>query len=103
MQRNFAGWVTHHWTKWVILALSLGLIMVMGSLGAKLTSVQENDISSWLPGQRRVDQGDQQVAASSPILTRSPQSFSTSTTQASPRLTWPRPPLTPRRSSRSSR
>ncbi len=50
MQRNFAGWVTHHWTKWVILALSLGLIMVMGSLGSKLTSVQENDISSWLPG-----------------------------------------------------
>ena len=50
MQRNFAGWVTHHWTKWVILVLSLGLIMVMGSLGAKLTSVQENDISSWLPG-----------------------------------------------------
>lgn len=50
MQRNFAGWVTHHWTKWVILVLSLGLMMVMGSLGSKLTSVQENDISSWLPG-----------------------------------------------------
>ncbi len=50
MNRNIAGWVTHHWAKWVILVLSLGLIMVMGSLGAKLTSVQENDISSWLPG-----------------------------------------------------
>jgi RND superfamily putative drug exporter len=50
MNRSIAGWVTHHWTKWVILVLSLGLIMVMGSLGSKLTSVQENEVSSWLPG-----------------------------------------------------
>lgn len=50
MNRNIAGWVTHHWVKWVILVLFLGLIAVMGSLGSKLTSVQENDISSWLPG-----------------------------------------------------
>ncbi|GAA3511382.1 MMPL family transporter [Aeromicrobium panaciterrae] len=50
MNRSIAGWVTHHWTKWVILVLSLILMMGMGMLGSKLTSVQENDISSWLPG-----------------------------------------------------
>ena len=51
MNRNIAGWVTHHWTKWVILVLSLLFIGGVGfALGPKLTSVQENDISSWLPG-----------------------------------------------------
>ncbi|WP_332642977.1 MMPL family transporter [Aeromicrobium sp.] len=51
MNRNIAGWVTHHWTKWVILVLSLLFIGGVGfTLGPKLTSVQENDISSWLPG-----------------------------------------------------
>ena len=50
MNRSIAGWVTHHWTKWVILALSLLFIGGVGfTLGPKLTSIQENDISSWLP------------------------------------------------------
>ncbi|MEO6603984.1 MAG: MMPL family transporter, partial [Aeromicrobium sp.] len=51
MNRSIAGWVTHQWTKWVILAMSLLFIVGVGFiLGPKLTSVQENDISSWLPG-----------------------------------------------------
>ncbi|MET1061909.1 MAG: MMPL family transporter, partial [Aeromicrobium sp.] len=50
MNRSIAGWITHHWMKWVVLALSLVVLAVMGSFGAKLTSVQDNDIASWLPG-----------------------------------------------------
>ncbi|AXT84482.1 hypothetical protein C6I20_04240 [Aeromicrobium sp. A1-2] len=50
MNRSIAGWVTHHWAKWIVLVLSLVIILGAGSLGAKLTSVQENDIASWLPG-----------------------------------------------------
>ena len=50
MNRQIAGWITHHWTKWVVLLLSLILIGSMGSLAGKLTGVQENDIGSWLPG-----------------------------------------------------
>ncbi|AWB91711.1 MMPL family transporter [Aeromicrobium chenweiae] len=50
MHRSIAGWVTHHWVKWVVAVLGLVTIMAMGSLGAKLTSVQDNDIASWLPG-----------------------------------------------------
>lgn len=51
MNRSIAGWVTHHWAKWVVLAFSLLTIVVMGSLGSKLTSVQDNDIASWLPSE----------------------------------------------------
>lgn len=50
MNSSIAGWVTHRWAKWVVLVLSLVLLGTMGSLGAKLTSVQDNDIASWLPG-----------------------------------------------------
>ena len=50
MNRQIAGWVTHHWAKWVVLVLSLLVIGSMGFLGSKLTSVQNNEISSWLPG-----------------------------------------------------
>ena len=50
MNRNLAGWIVHRWVKWVVLALSVVLLGTMASLGAKLTSVQDNDIASWLPG-----------------------------------------------------
>lgn len=50
MNRSIAGWVTHHWAKWVVLVLSLAVIGFTASLGAKLADVQENDIASWLPG-----------------------------------------------------
>ncbi len=50
MNRQIAGWITHHWAKWVVLVVSLLLIGAMGSLAGKLTGVQENDIGAWLPG-----------------------------------------------------
>jgi RND superfamily putative drug exporter len=50
MNRQIAGWVTHHWAKWVTLVVALLIIGSMGGLAGKLTSVQDNDISSWLPG-----------------------------------------------------
>ena len=49
MNRQIAGWVTHHWVKWVVLVVSLLIIGSMGFLGSKLTSVQNNENSSWLP------------------------------------------------------
>jgi RND superfamily putative drug exporter len=50
MNRQIAGWVTHHWAKWVVLVLSLVVIGGVASFSSKLGSVQDNDISSWLPG-----------------------------------------------------
>ena len=50
MNRQIAGWVTHHWAKWVVLLVSLVVIGSMGFLGSKLMSVQNNEMSSWLPG-----------------------------------------------------
>ncbi|GAA2079434.1 MMPL family transporter [Aeromicrobium tamlense] len=49
MNRQVAGWITHRWVKWVVLALMLVILGGLGSFGAKLTSVQDNDIASWLP------------------------------------------------------
>ncbi len=50
MNRQIAGWVTHHWAKWVVLVVSLLVIGSMGFLGSKLMSVQNNEMASWLPG-----------------------------------------------------
>jgi len=50
MNRSIAGWIVHRWVKWVVLVVGVVLLMLMGSLGSKLTSVQDNDIASWLPG-----------------------------------------------------
>ncbi|WP_332664735.1 MMPL family transporter [Aeromicrobium sp.] len=50
MNRQIAGWIAHRWAKWVTLVVSLIIIIGMAVLGFKLTSVQENDIAAWLPG-----------------------------------------------------
>ncbi|KQX72619.1 MULTISPECIES: MMPL family transporter [Aeromicrobium] len=50
MSRNVATWVTHRWTTWIVLGVSLVFLMGMGALGGRLTSVVDNDIASWLPG-----------------------------------------------------
>ncbi|CAN5357691.1 MMPL family transporter [soil metagenome] len=51
MTRNIAGWISHHWTKWVILFVGIVLFAIFGLLlGGKLTDAQDNDIGSWLPG-----------------------------------------------------
>ena len=50
MNRQLAGWIAHRWVKWVVLVVGLLVLGGLGSFGAKLTSVQENDIAAWLPG-----------------------------------------------------
>ncbi|GAA3532987.1 putative membrane protein ActII-3 [Aeromicrobium flavum] len=49
MNRQVAGWITHRWVKWAVLALMLVIVAGLGSFGGKLASVQDNDIASWLP------------------------------------------------------
>ena len=51
MHRNIAGWVTHRWAKWVVAVVMIGIAIGLGgAFGSKLTSVQENDAASFLPG-----------------------------------------------------
>ena len=49
MNRQVAGWITHRWTKWVVLVVMLLFVGALGSFGGKLTSVQDNDVAAWLP------------------------------------------------------
>jgi RND superfamily putative drug exporter len=50
VNRSIAGWIAHRWAKWVVLALSIVFLMGMGAFASKLTSVVDNDVASWLPG-----------------------------------------------------
>ncbi len=64
MHRNIAGWVTHHWAKWVVVVLSLVFVGgIGGTFGPKLAEIQENDIASFLPGD----------AESTQVITKSAQ------------------------------
>ena len=49
MHRQIAGKLTGPVTKWIVVAFSLLLAVGMGYFSTKLTSVQENEASSWLP------------------------------------------------------
>ena len=49
MHRQIAGTLTGRVTKWVVLAAVLALTGLMAVFSAKLTSVQNNEASSWLP------------------------------------------------------
>ncbi|MFS0886168.1 MMPL family transporter [Aeromicrobium sp. 179-A 4D2 NHS] len=49
MNRQVAGWITHRWVKWGVLALMLVFVAGLGMYGGKLAEVQDNDIASWLP------------------------------------------------------
>ncbi len=42
--------VCGRWTKWVVLVLWVVVIMIAAPLAGKLTDVQKNDNSAWLPG-----------------------------------------------------
>jgi RND superfamily putative drug exporter len=42
--------VCGRWSKWVVLAVWLGILAVAGPLAGKLTGVEKNDNSAWLPG-----------------------------------------------------
>jgi putative drug exporter of the RND superfamily len=49
MHRQIAGKLTGPVTKWIVLAAWLAIFVVAGSLSAKLTDVQNNEASTWLP------------------------------------------------------
>ncbi|HEY7486076.1 MAG TPA: MMPL family transporter [Streptosporangiaceae bacterium] len=38
-----------HWSKWIVLALWVVIVVIAGPLAGKLNSAQKNDASSWLP------------------------------------------------------
>jgi putative drug exporter of the RND superfamily len=44
-----AGWVTHRYVKFVVIAFWLVALAVLAPLGGKLTSIEKNDAKSWLP------------------------------------------------------
>ncbi|WP_239123298.1 MMPL family transporter [Rhizocola hellebori] len=48
--RALASAVSGRWTKWVVLALWVMVFAVASPLAGKLTEVQTNDNSAWLPG-----------------------------------------------------
>jgi RND superfamily putative drug exporter len=49
MHRQIAGKLTGRVTKWVVLAVWIIIVMAAGSVASKLTDVQDNQTSSWLP------------------------------------------------------
>ena len=49
MHRQIAGTLTGRVTKWIVLVAVLALTAIMATFSAKLTSVQNNEASSWLP------------------------------------------------------
>ncbi len=48
--------VCGRWTKWIVLALWLVVLVVAGPMAGKLSSVQQNDNSAWLPGNAEATQ-----------------------------------------------
>src|SRR5215217_7908602 len=50
MHRQIAGSLTGRVSKWIVLAVVLGITVLMASFSAKLADVQNNEASSWLPG-----------------------------------------------------
>ncbi len=50
MHRQIAGKLTGKVTKWIVLAFWIVAVVVLGSFAGKLTEVQDNQASSWLPG-----------------------------------------------------
>jgi RND superfamily putative drug exporter len=49
MHRQIAGKLTGRVTKWIVLVAWIVIFVVAGSLSSKLTGVQNNEASSWLP------------------------------------------------------
>src|SRR5688500_5997798 len=50
MGRAFASRVSHHRLKWVILVFWVVMAALSAPLAGQLTGEQDNEISSWLPG-----------------------------------------------------
>ncbi len=67
MPSSIAGFLTGRRMKYVVLLFWLVLVAVAGPLAGKLTSVQENEAKSWLPGSAESTQVlDAQAAFASP-------------------------------------
>jgi putative drug exporter of the RND superfamily len=67
MTRNFAGLLTGRRTKYLIIVFWLIVVAMAGPLAGKLTSVEDNEAKSWLPGSAESTQVlDKQTAFSSP-------------------------------------
>ncbi|MDO7869246.1 MMPL family transporter [Nocardioides jiangxiensis] len=49
MHRHVAGALTGRYTKWAVLVFWIVAVMGLGGFAGKLTSVQNNEASSWLP------------------------------------------------------
>jgi putative drug exporter of the RND superfamily len=48
--RRLAWLVCGRWTKWIVLALWVVILALALPLAGKLTGVEKNDNSAWLPG-----------------------------------------------------
>src|SRR6266536_1710523 len=47
---GIARLVCGRWSKWIVLALWIVVLVLAGPLAGKLSSVEKNDNSAWLPG-----------------------------------------------------
>jgi RND superfamily putative drug exporter len=63
MGRQFASRVSNHRFKWVILVFWLVLAAASGPLAGGLTDEQDNEVSSWLPGDAESTQAIERQAA----------------------------------------
>jgi RND superfamily putative drug exporter len=67
MTRNVAGLLTGRRTKYLIIVFWLAVVALAAPLAGKLTSVEDNEAKSWLPGSAESTQVlDKQAAFSSP-------------------------------------
>ena len=55
-QRGAARWVSGRWSKWVVLGLWVVVLAIAVPMAGKLTGVEKNDNSAWLPGQAEATQ-----------------------------------------------
>ncbi|MEV7962013.1 MMPL family transporter [Oerskovia paurometabola] len=46
---RIAGWITHRYAKWVVIAFWAVVLALTAPLAGKLTGAQDNDAKSWLP------------------------------------------------------
>jgi RND superfamily putative drug exporter len=50
VNRSIAGWIAHRWAKWVVLVLASIFVVGLAFFGSKLTSIEKNNVESFLPG-----------------------------------------------------
>src|SRR6476660_8762991 len=62
MHRQIAGKLTGRVTKWIVLVAWLIIVVVASGFAAKLTDVQNNEASSWLPASAESTQALEKLA-----------------------------------------